>query len=192
MDIETQNRLLKDVSKRVDDVYGLLDNLLRWAKSQMKGIVQSPVYFDVQNEINTVMDNLQNIAIAKKIALNNLARKQDVYADRDIFSVVMRNLTMNALKYSSAGGEITIDSELSGNKLVVSVKDTGTGMPKEVQDKLFNFSKTRSRRGTDNESGAGLGLVLCADFVKANCGRIWFTSVQGEGSTFFFSVPVKK
>jgi len=192
IDIETQNQLLKDVAKRVDDVYGLLDNLLRWAKSQMQGIVLKPVCFDVQHEIRTVVRDLQNIANSKMIVLRSCAGKQEVYADSDIFSVVLRNLTTNALKYTSAGGEVTIDSELSGNKMVVSVKDTGTGMPKEVQDKLFNFSETRSQRGTDNESGTGLGLVLCADFVKANGGRIWFTSVQDEGSTFYFTVPVKK
>jgi len=191
MDIETQNKLLKDVSKRVDDVFGLLDNLLRWAKSQMQGVLLTPVYFDSQSEIRAVVDDLQIIANTKKIALKNRTEKQEIYADRDVFSVVLRNLSMNALKYTSAEGEITIDSELLDNMLVVSVKDTGIGMTKEVQDKLFNFSETRSQRGTDNESGTGLGLVLCADFVRANGGRIWFTSVLGEGSTFFFSVPVK-
>jgi len=192
MDIDTQNQLLKDVSKRVDDVYGLLDNLLRWAKSQMKGIILTPVNFDVQHEIRRVVDDLHSIATSKKITINNRVKKQEIYADRDIFSVVMRNLAMNALKYSSAGCEIIIDLELSDNMLVVSVKDCGMGMPKDVQDKLFNFSETKSRRGTDNETGTGLGLVLCADFVKANGGRIWFTSEQGKGSTFFFSVPMKR
>ena len=191
MNAETQTQMLKEISKRVDDVYGLLDNLLRWAKSQMKGMVLSPVYFDVQNETRIVTNSLCEVAESKMIALNNHTGKQEVFADRDIFSVVVRNLTTNALKYTSEGGEVTIDSELSGNMLVISVKDTGTGMPQEVQDKLFKLSETKSQRGTGNESGTGLGLVLCADFVKANGGRIWFTSTQGEGSTFFFSVPVK-
>jgi len=146
----------------------------------------------VQNEINDVMNGLQEIAAVKMIALNNSAGKHEIYVDRDMFSIVMRNLATNALKYTSTGGEVTINSELSDNMLVVSVKDTGTGMPQEVQDKLFNLSETKSRRGTNNESGTGLGLVLCADFVKANGGCIWFTSVPGEGSTFFFSVPTRK
>ena len=191
MDVETQEELLVDVSKRVDDVYGLLDNLLRWAKSQMTGITMSPVYFDVQNEIRTVMVDLQNIATSKMITLTNRTGKQEVYADRDMFSVVVRNLATNAIKYSSAEGEVTVDSEPSGDMLVVSVKDNGIGMSKEIQDKLFKFSETQSRRGTNNESGTGLGLVLCADFVKAFGGRIWYTSMQDEGSTFFFSVPLK-
>jgi len=191
LDAETQAQMLKDVSRQVDDVHGLLDNLLCWAKSQMKGIVVSPVYFDVQNEIHTVMDSLLDIAAAKKIVLNNRMGKHEIYADRDMFSIVMRNLATNALKYTSTGGEVTIDSELSDNMLIISVKDTGTGMTQEVQKKLFSLSETRSRRGTNNEGGTGLGLVLCADFVKANGGRIWFTSVQGKGSTFFFSVPMK-
>ena len=192
MDIETRDELLKDVSKRVEDVYGLLDNLLRWAKSQMQGIVLTQVNFDVHIEACKVMSDLQAIAVSKKIALNNCIGQQEIYADRDIFSVVLRNLTMNALKYTSAGGKITIDSELMDKMLVISVKDTGTGMSKDVQSKLFNFSETRSRRGTDNESGTGLGLLLCADFAKAIGGRIWFISVESEGSTFFFSVPLKK
>ena len=191
LDAETQTRMLKDVSKRADDVHKLLDNLLRWAKNQMQGIIISPVYFDVQSEIRTIMNGFQEIAATKMVTLNNRTRNQEIYADRDMFSVVVRNLVTNALKYTSLGGEVTIDSELSDNMMVISVKDTGTGIPQEVQDELFKLSKTKSQRGTGNEGGTGLGLVLCADFVKANGGNIWFTSVQGEGSTFFFSVPVK-
>ena len=189
-DVEKQNQLFKDISSRVNHTYDLLDNLLGWTKSQMRGIVSAPVYFDAQEESRSVTDSLQAIASNKQIVLENRIEPQQVYADRDMFDVVVRNLTTNAIKYTSAGGGITLSSELSGNMLVISVKDTGTGMSQEVQDKLFNLSETKSQRGTDNESGTGLGLVLCSDFTKANGGCIWFTSVHGEGSTFSFSVPV--
>lgn len=192
LDAETQAQLLKDISVRVQDVHGLLDNLLRWAKTQMKGIVMSPIYFDVKNEIGAIMESLNNIATTKMVELKNLASNQEVFADRDMFSVVVRNLAMNALKYTSAGGEVTINSKHSENMLVVSVQDTGTGMSKEIQEHLFKLTETKSQRGTNDEIGTGLGLVLCSEFAKANGGNIWFNSKQGEGSTFYFSVPKKQ
>jgi len=192
LDIGTQVQLLKDVSKRVDDVLGLLDNLLRWAKNQMQGIIPMPVYLDAQKESLTVTDSLQDIAANKQIVLENRIERQQIYADRDMFAVVVRNLTANAIKYTFAEGRVILASELSDDMLTVSVKDNGTGMTQDVQDTLFKLSETRIRKGTDNESGTGLGLVLCADFVKANGGNIWYTSAPKEGSTFFFSVPAGK
>jgi len=190
LDADMQAQLFKDISNEVDDCFGLLDNLLRWAKSQMQGIIPSPSYFDAQESSCEVTDTLQSIALSKNIVLDNQIGRQQLYADRNMFSVVVRNLTMNALKYTSADGEVTLSSELSGNMLVISVKDTGIGMPQEVQDNMFKLTETKSRRGTNNESGVGLGLILCADFVKANGGNIWFNSKPEEGSTFFFSIPV--
>ena len=192
LDVETQARLIKDISGRVDDTYSLLDNLLHWSKSQMQGMVTAPVYFDVQDESRAVTDGLQHIAAAKTIALNNCIEKRQIFTDRDMFAAVVRNLVGNALKYTSAEGVVTLASELTDNNLIISVKDTGTGMTQEVQNQLFKLSETKSQRGTNNESGTGLGLVLCADFVKINGGNIWFTSKQGEGSTFFFSIPERK
>jgi len=194
LDTEMQTQLLNDISIRVDDTYSLLDNLLRWSKNQMQGLVPSPVYFDVQKESRTVTDDLQHIAKLKTIRLNNRIENHMVYVDRDMFAVVVRNLTANAIKYTSPEGEVTLDSELSGdmNMLTISVKNSGTGMSQEVQERLFMFSETTSQGETNNESGTGLGLVLCADFVKINGGSIWFTSIQGIGSTFFFSMPVKQ
>jgi len=187
--IETD--MLNSISKQVDEVFGLLDNLLRWAKSQMHGIVTSPVYFDVQDETRAVTDNLREVAADKMVTLNNHIEKQKIYCDRDMFSIVVRNLTNNAIKYTPAGGKITLNSELSDNMLVISVKDNGIGMPLEIQGNIFKHWETRSRQGTNNETGTGLGLVLSANFVTANGGRIWFDSKQGSGSTFFFTVPVK-
>jgi len=192
IDVETQARLLKDISTRVEDTYGLLDNLLHWSKSQMQGMVPSSAYFNVQEESRSVTDSLQSVAMSKMITLNNNIENHQAYADRDMFAVVVRNLATNALKYTSAGGEVTLASELSDGMLIISVKDTGTGMTQKVQDKLFQLTETKSQRGTNNESGTGLGLVLCADFVKINGGSIWFTSKTGKGSTFYFSIPVKR
>ena len=192
LDAETQAQLFKDISMRVDDTYGLIDNLLRWSKSQMQGIIPLPAYFDVLETSRVVTDSLQNVAAGKKIILYNHIDPLLVYADRDMFTVVVRNLTTNAIKYTSEGGKVILASALSGNMLAISVKDTGTGMSPEVQDNLFKLSETQSRRGTNNESGIGLGLVLCADLVKINGGNIWFTSKQNEGSTFFFSIPIRK
>jgi len=192
LNAEMQAQLLKDITNRVDDTYSLLDNLLRWSKSQMQGMVPAPVYFNAQEGSRTVTDALQGIAINKKISLENHIGSYRIFADQDMFAVLVRNLTTNAIKYTSAEGKVILESEMSDNMLVVSVKDTGTGMPQEVQDKLFKLSETKSKRGTNNESGTGLGLVLCADFVKAIGGKIWFTSEQGKGSTFYFSVPVKE
>jgi len=192
LNAEMQAQLLKDITNRVEDTYSLLDNLLRWSKSQMQGMVPAPVYFNAQEGSRTVTDALQGIAAGKKITLINRIDNYRIFADKDMFAVLVRNLTTNALKYTSAEGEVALDAKMSDNMLVVSVKDTGTGMPQEVQDKLFKLSETKSKRGTNNESGTGLGLVLCADFVKAIGGKIWFTSEQGKGSTFYFSVPVKE
>ena len=192
IDAETQARLLNEISTRVEDTYGLLDNLLHWSKSQMQGMVPSSAYFNVQEESRSVTDSLQNMAKSKMITLNNSIQNHQAYADRDMFAVVVRNLTTNALKYTSSGGEVTLASELSDGMLIISVKDSGTGMTQKVQNKLFQLPDTKSQRGTNNESGTGLGLVLCADFVKINGGSIWFNSEIGKGSTFYFSIPVKR
>jgi signal transduction histidine kinase len=130
------------------------------------------------------------MAANKQITLINHIEKQQVYVDRDMLTVLIRNLTTNALKFTHANGSVTLASELKGNMLIISVKDTGTGMPDNVRDQLFKFSQTESRRGTNNENGTGLGLVLCANFAKAIGGEIWFTTELDKGSTFFFSIPL--
>jgi signal transduction histidine kinase len=189
MDVQKYDVLLKDISDRVGDTYELLNNLLQWAKNQMKGIVPDPVYFDLQENVKLVIDSLLDIAGAKKLFIRRHIEKQRVFADKDMFAVILRNLTMNAIKYSTEGSEITIASEIKDKMIVISIKDTGIGMSEEVQKKLFKLSETKSHRGTNNEAGIGLGLVLCADFVKLNGGEIWCASKEDEGSTFYFTVP---
>jgi len=193
LDTEMRAQFFSDISTRVDDTFSLLDNLLCWSKNQMQRIVPSPTNFNLKKEIKDIAEGLQNIAQAKKIALR--VHCEDffmVFADRDMFAVVMRNLLTNAIKYSYPKGEVQIAAKLANDiKMInISVNDDGIGMSQEIQDNLFKLSKTKSVKGTSNESGTGLGLALCADFVQMNGGNIFFSSKKGEGSTFSFSVPV--
>ena len=191
LDSETHKKLFETISNRVTDMYDLLDNLLRWAKSQMQGVSISPIYFDAQTEILEVLQTMQDYAAHKLLLINNNTFSQQIFADKDMFAVVFRNLITNAIKFTPENGEITVGTELASNMLIISVQDTGTGMSKNIQEKLFNITKTESKPGTNNEMGTGLGLVLCADFVKSNKGNIWFDSEIGRGSTFYFSMPIK-
>jgi len=189
-DTELKMSLLKEAAVQLENNFEMVDNLLRWAKNQMQGIVATPSFFEIQEESRIVTDNLQNMALNKQITLINRIEKQQVYVDRDMFNVVLRNLTNNALKYTPAEGEVILTSELKDKMLVIAVKDNGAGISSEVREKLFELSEAGSSRGTNNEQGTGLGLVLCADFVRTIGGQIWFTTEQGKGSTFYFSIPL--
>ena len=189
--INTENkaRILKDVSTRVDNAYGLIDNLLIWSKNQMKTIEPTPENFDIQENITSIVTDLQDIADDKKIGFEINVQNSQIYIDKDMFMIIMRNLISNAIKYSYSNGKITINSDSTDNNIIISVKDTGVGMTQNVQNTLFNLSETKSILGTDNETGTGLGLVLCADFVQKNGGKIWVKSKENDGTTVFVTFP---
>ena len=110
------------------------------------------------------------------------------YADADQLDFIFRNLLSNAIKFSNKNAIINIDvQKTEGNKLKVSVKDSGAGMTKETLESLFGV-KQKINLGTANEKGSGLGLLLCKEFVVANNGKIWAESVAGEGSVFYFTI----
>ena len=111
------------------------------------------------------------------------------YADSNTINLVIRNLLTNGIKFTNDGGEITIAAEAKGNDWVVSVRDNGIGMSEEIQKKLFDKINPYSTRGTANEKGTGLGLILCKEFVEKNGGRIWVESKENSGSTFWFTLP---
>ena len=193
MGINAKNRakILKNVSTNVDNTYGLIENLLIWAKSQMHATIAKSEHVNIQTEINFILDDLSNFAEEKNIFIENNIGNYTIDTDKEMFKIILRNLIFNALKYTHPYGKIIINSELDDHHLIISVSDTGIGMSPEIQGKLFHLSETKGELGTNSERGTGLGLVLCAELIKKIGGKIWFESKMGEGSIFYISLRRK-
>lgn len=186
--------MLRMANQTTEETFGLLDNLLKWTKSQLGRLnvaFQDSNISDIINdgiEIFTTSAELKNIKIVFEKRVPAI-----VTIDNDMIKTVMRNLLSNAIKFSNKGGTISISVNVNDpDFVVVSVKDNGCGIKDDDKAKLFDVKTHYSTFGTDNEEGSGLGLLLCLDFVNKNGGKLWLDSVEGEGSTFSFSLPKSK
>ena len=185
--------LLTMANQTTEDVFSLLDNLLKWTKSHIGKL--NVVYQDVDlvEVTDGVIEIFSMVASLKKIRIHEMKpEKMMVNADIDMLKTVVRNLLSNAIKFSKENSEVLVKMEEVDGMAVVSVQDYGCGISEEGQKKLLHTDTHFSTFGTNNEEGSGLGLLLCKDFVVKNGGKLWFTSKEGEGSIFSFSIPVKK
>ena len=185
--------LLTMANQTTEDVFSLLDNLLKWTKSQIGKL--NVVYQDVDlvEVTDGVIEIFSMVASLKKIRIREMKpEKMMVNADIDMLKTVVRNLLSNAIKFSKENSEVLVKMEEVDGMAVVSVQDHGCGISEEGQKKLLHTDTHFSTFGTNNEEGSGLGLLLCKDFVVKNGGKLWFTTKEGEGSIFSFSIPVKK
>ncbi len=168
----------------------LIENLLMWSRSQTGRITFNPQHIKLGELVKSEVNILEVQAHNKGITItNNIFDKLNAFADIDMISVVFRNLVSNAIKFTPIGGSITLSSENLNNMIFISISDTGVGIPPEVLDKLFNTGESLSTKGTNNEAGTGLGLIICRDFVKKNGGTITVDSIIEKGTTFTFSLP---
>jgi ligand-binding sensor domain-containing protein/signal transduction histidine kinase len=182
--------IIYDSSK---NIYSLLENLLQWARTQTNKIEFEPTNFKlkdlVEQNIILLKENLTN----KKITLRQkITNSCNVYADRNMINAVLRNLLTNAIKFTNIEGDIVISSTEKDGYIEVSIKDTGIGMSKGEISQLFRVDANFSRSGTDGETGTGLGLILCKEFIVKNGGNIWVESTPGKGSRFLFTLPAAK
>ena len=186
-------QMLQMVNHSTEDVFSLLDNLLKWTKSQIGKLNVVYQDFRIDEVVEGVLDIFSLVSKSKNIQLvNDSIDTVTVHADVDMVKTILRNLLSNALKFSYEGSQIIIGSQVETDKIIVSVKDSGRGMSAEDKEKLLKTETHFSRYGTNNEEGSGLGLLLCQDFAIKNGGDLWFESEEGKGSTFFFSIPLKK
>jgi signal transduction histidine kinase len=178
------------LQNNVEYVHFTLDNLLQWSKSQLQGIQARPSTVSLMSLANENFNLLSEPAKLKGIQLvNNIRMDASVFADPDQISLVFRNLISNAIKFTDAEGIITLSSETKQDREVITVRDTGTGMTEEVKQKLFQMNNNHSSAGTAGEKGTGLGLTLCLEMIEKNNGKIHVESVEGEGTSFIFSLP---
>ena len=185
--------LIKMLQETTDEAFLLLENLLLWSNSQ-NGLLQPyGQAFSFTEAAKEVIVLQENIAEAKGVEIcNHIDQPFTGYADVNMMKTVLRNLLSNAIKFSYAGGRIDVDCKEKNGFLEVSVKDRGQGISEEHQQGLLDDGLHFNSYGTQKEKGSGLGLQLCKDFVKMNHGKLWFESKEGEGSTFYFSMPLSE
>lgn len=177
------------LSKNMGYTTGLLENLLFWSKSQLQGEVVRPVFFNVKEVTDNILHLFETIIKEKVITvLNNIEENCMVYADRDMIQLIIRNLISNAVKFSNRGGEIILSIVPQENFSRICIRDEGVGISESDLKKLFEM-ETFTTRGTDNEQGTGLGLLLCKDFIEKNNGSIWVESELSKGSKFCVEIP---
>ena len=172
------------------NTYNLLQNLLEWSSIQQGGVSCNPTQELLLPLVDDEIRTLENIALQKKVSI--VTSFQDslvVKADRFMLKTILRNLVGNALKYSYEGGSITIDARGSITECFISISDNGMGMTREEVAALFKLNSAKSKPGTKQEKGSGLGLILCSEFMGMHKGRIWADSTPGQGSTFYLIFP---
>lgn len=180
---------IKELKARFNHTRALLNNLLDWTLLQMDKLNLQKAKIDIKNIVDENIQLLGTIP-GKEIKLTNEVAPNTIgFADSNTINLVIRNLITNAIKFTNDKGEVTVKAVSQGNEWVVSVKDNGIGMPTDVLRILFDKTAPYTTRGTANEKGTGLGLILCKEFVEKNGGKIWVESAEGYGSTFFFTLP---
>lgn len=170
--------------------FTLLENLLIWSRIQTGKIVFNPDVFNLYEEILPTVEMLMQVASNKNISVECLIdNKTLVQADKNMIQTIVRNLVSNAIKYTNTEGSVVVSSQQNDQFAEISVSDTGVGIRKENLNKIFKSGAVVSTKGTANEEGTGLGLILCAEMIKMHGGKIWAESELGKGSKFIFQIP---
>ena len=178
------------INSSIVQSFQLLENLLEWARMQRDMISFNPSELPLKKLIDEVLDLQADNARKKNITLlNHVGDELIIRADRNMLTTIIRNLLSNAIKFSPFNKAVEIFCINKGAEIEISVRDNGSGISLEDQQRLFKQESNYSTYGTDNESGTGLGLLLCKEFIDKHSGKIWVESEVGVGSNFCFAIP---
>jgi two-component system, sensor histidine kinase and response regulator len=181
--------LASNINLTARKTYVLLDDILMWARIQQGQMPFSPQLLDVKLICNQVLEVL-GMAVQNKHISVEYSWQDDimVFADSDMLKTILRNLISNAIKFTNHEGIIRISAVRTGENTHITVYDNGVGIKPENLSKLFNITEVLSTPGTEGESGTGLGLLLCKEFVDKHRGKIWAESSVGKGSQFHVTI----
>jgi len=183
---------IRELRTRFNHTRTLLNNLLDWTLLQMDKLNLQAGKIDVHKIVDENIQLLSSVPGKEIRMINNIPDPAIAFGDSNTVNLVIRNLITNAIKFTNDGGEVLIGGEEKENEWLISVRDNGIGMKPEVLRILFDKTAPYTTRGTANEKGTGLGLILCKEFVEKNGGRIWVESTEGSGSKFYFTLPKEK
>ena len=192
-DIEEAKKFATIINTSTKNNLHLLDNLLTWGKTQMERVEFKPENLKLIPIVEKVFSVVSSTASLKNIKLiSSVSDDIVVNADQNMLRTILRNLIQNAIKFTNSGGNIDISAVSQQDHFEISVTDNGVGISDENKEKLFGADVNFTMRGTKNEGGSGLGLILCKEFVEKHGGKIWVESELGKGSVFKFTLPLKK
>ena len=189
---DERKKFAVDIHQSTNNIFRLLQNLLEWSKSQTGRLTFKPMEIEFKRIIENSISVLHALAEQKNINIKfDYANELILFADPQMIETVLRNLINNAIKFTPENGLIEITANQIEDHINICVKDSGIGISEEDLQNLFRIDSTVKRKGTNDEDGSGLGLILCKEFVNKNNGTIWVDSSPGNGSSFFFTIPAK-
>lgn len=187
---DEKKEYIKNIYDAVGNLLDLINNLLIWSRLQFSKAESVPEEIKLCDIINTVFNSIKISALNKKITLESICDETlSATVDKNMIETVIRNLVTNAIKFTKENGSIKVRVLNNKEYLTVEIEDNGVGMSQETAQKLFNLNANVTTRGTANEKGTGLGLIICKEFVEKHGGKIWVESELGKGSRIIFTIP---
>jgi PAS domain S-box-containing protein len=175
------------------DELDMLDYLVEWARIKYASDTFSPEKIKLTEYIDKVFETLNETASLNTINLHHeIEADMSVFADGKMLISIIQNIVSNAIRHTEKGGEITVTATSNEDKIMVQVKDTGIGMSKDIMEKLFTPQMKTLSEARKKNKGAGIGLLLVKGFLEKNGGEIWVESIEGQGSSFYFTLPIEK
>jgi signal transduction histidine kinase len=191
-DADQKSNYAKTINDQAKNTFNMLENLLNWASSQTGQLIFKPEPISLNEAFRDAIKDFELCAKMKNISIEYILPEDiEIVADRNMISTILRNLVSNSIKFTHENGRISLTALKKPDQVEIMVSDNGVGLDKDKQSKLFVMGAVETTKGTANEKGCGLGLILCKEFVEKHGGEIRVQSDDENGCKFAFTIPSK-